>query len=171
MPSAEVLIGRQEGVGCVDALAELYRHLHEHQTGVAPTVARLQSRSAEHSWICRRRRYEQWMSEAGSFVLLATLEEQPVGYALVTLTGGYCAWDSGPTIGEVRDLVVAPAVRDMGVGGRLMDRVQADLHRDGVREFRLSVIADNADAIRLYEARGMVLTSKTFLAPTRPPAP
>ena len=58
--------------------------------------------------------------------------------------------------GDVRQIAVAPAYRRRGVGKQLMAAVAAKLRAAGCTDWRLEVRADNAPAITLYRAAGML---------------
>jgi ribosomal protein S18 acetylase RimI-like enzyme len=58
------------------------------------------------------------------------------------------------TRGVVRDLFVAPAARDDGVGTRLLDAAEAALRDRGADVVAVEALARNADAIRFYERQG-----------------
>ena len=155
-----------EGADRLDELADLYGELHTHHVGVAPHLGHLPPRTPGESWTRRRRQYEQWLAVPGAFVALATNEAQsevPRGYALVTLAAGYQGWTSGPRVGEIKDLVIRSDARRRGVGSALLEAVEARLANIGVREYRVSVIAPNEDAVAFYESRGLTLVSHVFL--------
>src|SRR5262245_27611021 len=123
MPSADVVITRFEGERYADELGALYRHLHEHQVEAAPKLGPHVPRSAEESGDARRASYVEWLRGEGAFVLIARRGAERVGYALVTIAGAYCGWQSAATVGELRDIVVAPDMRGQGVGSQLLDGV------------------------------------------------
>ena len=58
------------------------------------------------------------------------------------------------TRGFVRDLYVVPERRGAGVGGALLDAAEEELASRGVDVVAVEAMADNEDAIRLYEGRG-----------------
>ena len=61
---------------------------------------------------------------------------------------------------EVADIAVDPTHRCGGVGGALLDRIMADLAREGVSELYLEVRESNRGARRLYESRGFDLVGR-----------
>jgi len=136
-------------------LAPLYTALHRHHTALAPTLAGMPPRPVEEAWRLRLALYRRWLATPDAFVLVAEQERRSLGYALVSLTAGLQGWASGERIGEIHDLAVLPEVRGRGIGTALLDRVERELGRLGVREYRLLVLAANDAARRLYEARGM----------------
>lgn len=54
---------------------------------------------------------------------------------------------------------VRPAYRGRGVGTRLMDALEDDLRRRGVRQVTLNVVAENSGGRRFYEARKYFVTA------------
>lgn len=146
-------------------LEPLFGALHDHQVRVAPTLTNFENRSADEAWLRRRAKYEKWLGEPGAFVLLAEGGGRAVGYALVSLGGGYDSWHSPERIGDVHDLAVLPDARGRGIGMMLMDAVEDELRSVGVTHCRLRVIARNHDAIEFYERRGMSRVSTIFLQP------
>jgi ribosomal protein S18 acetylase RimI-like enzyme len=162
-------ITRVEGTAQIDALAELYRHLHDAQTAAAPELGPLPARTADASWAHRRRAYEGWLAAPGAFVLYARDGATTLGYALVTFAGPYAGWVSGERVAELKDLSVLPEARGRGIGTRLMDALEAELERMGISEYRLNVIAANAQALRFYERRGLARVSAVFLGRPAPP--
>lgn len=46
-----------------------------------------------------------------------------------------------------------------------MDAVEAELERRGVREFRITVLPANVEAMRFYERRGLVPVTQTLTPP------
>jgi ribosomal protein S18 acetylase RimI-like enzyme len=49
----------------------------------------------------------------------------------------------------------------------LMDALERELSGQDIHEYRLAVIAQNAEAIRYYQSRGMTLTSHLMLGRTQ----
>ncbi len=56
----------------------------------------------------------------------------------------------------VEELVVDPSWRGQGIGGKLLDEVLARAATAGCAEVSLSVMPDNAGAIRMYRQHGLV---------------
>jgi GNAT superfamily N-acetyltransferase len=159
-PDLQIIRGGAERIA---DLEPLYRELHTHHVAVAPRLAGLPPRTAAESWTCRRARYEEWLAAPDAFVLVAEQRGQPIGFVLVTTVVGYQAWASADRVGEVHDLVVARPSRAAGVGTALMDAVESQLAWLGIREYRVTAITANEDALRFYESRGMTLVSHVLL--------
>jgi ribosomal protein S18 acetylase RimI-like enzyme len=149
----EITIGLA-GPDRVDDLRELWLELHHHHQKVAtlrPLVA-----DDETSWRRRWTTYRAWLSVDEAFLVLATCAGRLVGYALVHLVQGPDdTWDVGDRFGDVYSLSVASDMRGQGVGGRLLDGVDAELNRQGIHGVMVSVMVGNADAQRFYERRGL----------------
>jgi ribosomal protein S18 acetylase RimI-like enzyme len=143
------------GVEEVDGLRGLYLDLHAHHRRVSslPLVA-----DDEASWRGRRARYLEWLREDGrAFLHVARRDRRPLGYAMTVLQDGpdeTFAFAGGHA--EVYTLAVAPAERGRGIGGALLDAVDADLAAVGVHDLAIAVMAGNDDALRFYERRGLV---------------
>ncbi len=80
--------------------------------------------------------------------LVAELDGQMIG----TVIGGFDG-----RRGFIYHLAVDRSYRAQGVGGRLMDEVEARLRAKGCRRCYLFVTPDNAEAMRYYEKRGWTL--------------
>ena len=81
-----------------------------------------------------------------------------VGYALVQVRPGSAAeryaWIIPETIAELMTLVVTDGRRGEGIGGLLLDEMDAELERQGINEVLVGLIPGNDGAQRLYESRG-----------------
>ena len=166
MKSLAVTIGCRHRRTQLDDLAPLYRELHVHQVAGSPRLGDLPARGPEEAWTLRRRRYEDWLRQDGSFLLTASIGSRLVGFALVTVSPGYDGWRSGERVGEFRELVVAADVHGCGIGSSLLDASRRELARAGIREFRLNVVAGNASAERFYLRHGLVRVSQVMLGGT-----
>jgi ribosomal protein S18 acetylase RimI-like enzyme len=112
----------------------------------------------DSSWEVRSASYREWLADPRSFVLIAREAERPVGYAVARVmeTGPEWrdSWQMPPTMAEVETLVVLPALRNSGLGTRLLDAVEDELERQGIAEVIVGIIPGNDGAQRLYERRG-----------------
>lgn len=79
--------------------------------------------------------------------LVAREAERPVGCV---------AWCRRPSFGEVRHLWVAPSARGLGLGRRLLSRVEAEVAEEGLGEVRLGTHPALTEAIGLYLSSGYV---------------
>jgi ribosomal protein S18 acetylase RimI-like enzyme len=149
----EIELGRPEDIG---ALRDLWLELHHHHAAVAPQSGEFAD--DESSWRVRSGSYREWLSDPRSFLLLARDGERLVGYALVRVfeSGNDLrdAWVVPDVIAELETLVVLADLRGAGVGGRMLDEVDAELARRGIEEIQVGLIPGNDGAQRLYERRG-----------------
>ena len=141
------------GAGRLSELEPLWRSLHRHHRSVAdlPVLA-----DDGLSWQRRRDGYRALLDTPDAFILLATVGERPVGYAVVKIRAGDDdTWPVGAHLAELISLAVAVDARGRGIGSALMDAVDAELARRGVRDLEVAVMAGNDRARRFYERRGL----------------
>jgi ribosomal-protein-alanine N-acetyltransferase len=80
--------------------------------------------------------------------VLRVLEAPPMtvgGYAVL-----WCIQDQG----ELANIAVAPQLRDLGLGGWLLDRITEEAGERGVESLYLEVRVSNARARAMYASRG-----------------
>jgi ribosomal protein S18 acetylase RimI-like enzyme len=123
---------------------------------VAPETGRFTD--DDSSWEVRLASYREWLADPRSFVLIAREAERPVGYAVARVMEAGPEWSDTwrmpPTMAEMETLVVLPALRNSGLGTRLLDAVEDELERQGITEVIVGIIPGNDGAQRLYERRG-----------------
>jgi ribosomal protein S18 acetylase RimI-like enzyme len=98
-------------------------------------------------------REERWRARLeldGSYNLIVLRGGQPVGMA-----SGIPGDEPGTA--ELISMWVAPQARGQHVGDQLIARIESWAKASGFDDFRLSVRADNGQAIRLYERQGFEL--------------
>jgi GNAT superfamily N-acetyltransferase len=142
------------GAERVDELEPLWLALHHHHREVAaqPVVA-----DDAASWSRRRAWYLEMLAGGEDVVLIAERDGRPVGYAFLHLHHGPDdTWPVDGRWGEVVSLSVLPGERGAGVGTKLLDAVDAELEKRGVRDLQVAVMAGNAEALRLYARRGLL---------------
>ena len=156
------------GIERIDDLQPLWESLHEHHATVAPHLEQLGPvRTPDQSWAVRRELYEEWLSEPDAFVLLAEVNREPIGYALVHLRGPEETWKTGDRIGVLETLAVLPDERGRGVGTALFERIYAELRELGVKELQVAVISKNAEALRFYERHGLLPFTVSYMGRVR----
>ncbi|HEY8860301.1 MAG TPA: GNAT family N-acetyltransferase [Gaiellales bacterium] len=141
------------GADRLSELEPLWGSLHQHHRSVAdlPVLA-----DDDLSWQRRRDWYETRLTAGDAFALLARRGQVAVGYALVHIRpGDDDTWPVGDHLAELVSLAVAPEARGQGLGTALMDAVDAELERRGVRDLEVAVMAGNDRALRFYERRGL----------------
>jgi GNAT superfamily N-acetyltransferase len=89
---------------------------------------------------------DQDMSPPAGLFLVATLHSEAVG------CGGLKFHGDGPA--ELKRMWVAPAVRGLGLGRRLLAELEAQAAAHGVAVLRLETNGTLAEAISLYRASG-----------------
>jgi ribosomal protein S18 acetylase RimI-like enzyme len=138
--------------GRIDALRPLWLELHHHHRALSPLDL---VGDDELSWQRRRSMYQRLLEE-DAFACLAEVDGAPVGYAFVRLHAGPDdTFPLGERYAEVLTLAVNAAHRGQGLGGRLLDAVDAELDRRGVESVAIAVMMGNDDALRFYERRGL----------------
>jgi ribosomal protein S18 acetylase RimI-like enzyme len=136
----------------VEELEPLWNALREHHAAAAPEFG--EPRSRGDSWRVRRGQYAGWLSEEGSFCLIAReAEGRAVGYALVRITGPEPIWP-GDRTAELETLSVLPGARSAGVGGALLNAARARLADASLEYLSIKVLAANADGLRFYQRHG-----------------
>ncbi len=145
----------------IEEVRPLWEALLEHHGNVSPPELP-PTREPGESWRRRRAEYDVWLAEPGSFTLLAEAGGSPIGYALVRVDHGDDTWSTDERVAVVETLSVDPAWRGRGVGTALMDAVDEELVRSGIRELFVGAVATNRDAVRFYERRGLTVTLVQF---------
>ena len=79
-------------------------------------------------------------------LLVAHLREEPVGCGAVTF--------HDHAIGEIRRMWVAPRVRSLGLGRRLLEALESEARKVGMRVLRLETNRTLMEAIHLYRDAG-----------------
>jgi ribosomal protein S18 acetylase RimI-like enzyme len=147
-----VAVGLLEVAG-VDRLRPLWLALHHrhHEVSPVPLVA-----DDERSWQARRALYARRLAAGTAFALLAEVGDEAVGYAVCLVEQGPDdTFPVGDRYADVYSLAVAEGQRGRGIGTRLLDEVDRELERRGIRDLKISVLAGNERAQRLYERRGL----------------
>ena len=111
------------------------------------------------TWRARRLLYEGLLATPETLLLLASVDDQLIGYGLahvMPVADSWIedTWTTGDRIGEIESLSVLPAYRGSGLGSELLERLESHLRDLGVEDLILGALAGNADAIRLYQRRG-----------------
>ncbi len=92
-----------------------------------------------------RAEIEKKLQRDPDLFIVAELNDKLIG----TVIGGFDG-----RRGFIYHLAVDPAHRAQGIGGRLMDEVEARLRAKGCRRCYLFVTPDNPEAMQYYEKRG-----------------
>jgi RimJ/RimL family protein N-acetyltransferase len=138
----------------LDALEPIWNALQEHHVEVTPKLGPARKRSLPEAWRIRRGKYERWLGDPDTFLVVAEGGGEPVGYACVTVGPPYASWDSGERLAELETLAVLAAERGAGVGAALLDAVWARLAELGVHDMQIVTTSTNVSAKRFYEREG-----------------
>ena len=140
----------------LDDVGPLFKGMVEHHREVAGDLVPV--RAGDEAWRRRRRQYETWLAGGRTWLLLAVPasapDRSPDGYAVVRLSEPGPTWDLGEAVGELESLAVAGHARGRGLGTALMAAARDLLRAQGAGYWLVSVVAANADAVRLYERSG-----------------
>lgn len=100
---------------------------------------------------------KQAIAESKFYVLLALVNNEPVGYASYTLN--YSIW-LGSNFVNLDDLFVLGKFRGQKIGNALMEELKKVSQALGVTRIRWEVETDNVKAIKFYENLGAVIKEK-----------
>ena len=148
---------RTGGLDDLDLLEPLWVAVHHRHCASMPELAPYVDDA--QTWRARRKLYEELVTKPDTLLLLALVDDEPIGYGLTHVMDVADSWiedtwKTGDRIGEIESLSVLPAYRGSGLGSELLERLEGHLRECGVDDLILGALAGNADAIRLYERRG-----------------
>lgn len=139
----------------LDALEPVWNALQAHHERITPELGpRTPKRTMENAWRIRRSKYERWLDDPDTFLVIAEIDDEPVGYAFVTIGLPYASWAAGERLAELETLSVLPQHRSAGVGATLLDAVWKRLAELGVEDMQITTTVTNAAAQRFYEREG-----------------
>jgi ribosomal protein S18 acetylase RimI-like enzyme len=155
--SADMLDIRVGDASDLDRLKPLWLAVHHTHIAAMPELAPYVSDT--RTWEVLREHYERLFERGDTLLLLAFVGEELAGFTIGAVhrladTWVPDTWETGPRIAEVETIGVLPAHRGSGIGGALLDRLEAHFAAHGVEDVVIGALAGNADAIRLYERRG-----------------
>jgi ribosomal protein S18 acetylase RimI-like enzyme len=164
--TAGITIAKLEASG-VDEIAPLWKALLDHVAGLPGTLVPV--RPSDESWVLERK--EMLEALAGdAFALVARRGGTAVGYLFARIEGPDPVWYTGDTHAELAHLSVTAGERGKGIGSALLDSMDAELERRGVRDVEIGVDTGNDAAARLYEDRGYRADFRIFYgSPGRKP--
>jgi ribosomal-protein-alanine N-acetyltransferase len=102
-----------------------------------------------------RKYMQQIVSQSNSVTWIAEEDGQMGGFAIAELARG-----ASGTIGYIQTIEVAPDRRKQGIGRELLRHIENSARAEAAEAIWLHVDAENAAAIRLYEANGYVREGK-----------
>ena len=143
--------------GDIERLEPLWLGLHRIHQEAGPELAPYVD--AETSWRRRWRLYEHCLAHSESFLLLVERGALLIGYVLVVVEpDGDVLWSDtwvvGEKVAELETMYLVPEERGRGLGGVLLDIVDAELERRGIADLVIGAVPGNSAALRLYERRG-----------------
>jgi ribosomal protein S18 acetylase RimI-like enzyme len=155
------------GLAEIDELKSLWLQMLSHHRSLIDGA--LPIHTDEQSWERARRDYRDWLESEAAIVLIARSRpgSEPVGYAVCRLRPGGATFDLGAMRGEVDSLVVQDQARGRGIGTALLDGVRSSLLERGIGYWSIGVLADNAQAAKLYERIGFRPWTQELIATTR----
>jgi ribosomal protein S18 acetylase RimI-like enzyme len=154
MPAIDIV---ELTVDDLDELRPLWGELLAHHQQVAPQLADLgPGLDLDASWASRRAQYVDWFHTASGRLWMAKVDGQPAGYCCAHTAAGSNTWDWGVVTGVLETLVVSPRVRGTGLGTTLFNLARQYFDALGLRVLKISVMAGNDDALRLYRRLGAV---------------
>ncbi len=135
----------------IDRLRDLWLALHHQHRAVSPVPLVADD---EASWAARRRLYLEWIGAGRRSGCSQNATGSPSATPCAACST-VPTTRSRSSYGDLYSLCVAEEVRGHGIGTRLLDEVDLELERRGVHDLRISVLAGNERAQRLYERRGL----------------
>lgn len=162
------------GVGDVDLVAGLWKEMVGHHH--AAVDGRWSERDPEAAWRIRRAQYVGWLEggEGRLFLVPGDDDAAPLGYACLRIVAAPSTFDLGERLGDLESLSVTAAARGEGIGTLLIEHCRALLRAAGIAHWRVTAIAANVDAVRLYEREGFEVISHDLMGRvqgTRPGEP
>ncbi len=144
------------GAAGIPRLEPLWLAMMAHHVECAPAASTVRAfREPPETWRRRRSRYEQWIQHPDARLLIAENDAgDAIGYAFLTVGGDQATLVTGPRVGTLESLSVAPAARGAGVGSSLIEAAFDHFRSLGVTEMMLDVLDGNDAAQRLYERHG-----------------
>jgi ribosomal protein S18 acetylase RimI-like enzyme len=135
----------------IELVGPLWMQLMDHIAALPGALVPVRP-SDESWWLERREMLAELANEA--FVLVARRCGRVVGYVFVCIEGPDPVWYTGDAHATLATLCVDQPERGNGIGGALLDAVDAELERRGVEDVEIGVDTGNEVAARLYERRG-----------------
>ena len=151
----------------IELVGPLWKQLIDHVAALPDAIVPV--RPSDESWELERPQMLKELEGEG-FVLVARRGDGIVGYAFVCVEGPDPVWYTGDKHALLATLCVAEAERRNGIGGALLDAVDAELERLEVEDIEIGVDTGNEAAARLYEGRGYRADFRIFYgSPGRKP--
>ena len=141
----------------IELLRPLWLALHRIHRQANPELA--PHVDDETSWRRRKRLYGHCLESPDAFLLLVRRGRALIGYAMVAVEpAGDVLWSDtwkvGEKVAELETMYLVPEERGRGLGGLILDTVEAELESRGIRDLAIGAVPGNAGALRFYERRG-----------------
>ncbi len=141
----------------IDLLRPFWLALHRIHREADPELA--PHVDDETSWRRRKRLYEHCLESPDAFLLLVRRGGALIGYAMVAVEpdGDVLwsdTWEVGEKVAELETMYLVPGERGRGLGGLLLDTVEAELESRGIGDLAIGAVPGNTGALRFYERRG-----------------
>jgi GNAT superfamily N-acetyltransferase len=141
----------------IDLLRPFWLALHRIHEQADPELA--PHVDDETSWSRRRTLYARCLESVDAFLLLVRRDGDLIGYAMVAVEpdGDVLwsdTWQVGDKVAELETMYLLPEERGQGLGGLLLDTVEAELEARGIRDLAIGAVPGNTAALRFYERRG-----------------
>jgi GNAT superfamily N-acetyltransferase len=140
-----------EEIGLVEPL---WLELHKYHVELMPTLAGLPARSPQDSWERRRKMYESWLAEDSGFVVVAEIENRPVGYGATRITEGLSVWETGDRVAVGESLSILPEARGKKVAVAIGAVAFAEFERLGIVEVMGRTVEGNDRGRGFFTGRG-----------------
>jgi GNAT superfamily N-acetyltransferase len=93
------------------------------------------------------------IKEGQAEVLIAQKGKEPVGFLFLTYPTSE-RYQTSIKFAVIHDMYVKPAYRKKGIGTRLIKEGIKTIKKKGIKNIRLSVLSENAEAVQFYEKFG-----------------
>jgi GNAT superfamily N-acetyltransferase len=145
----------------IDLLRPFWLALHRIHREADPELA--PHVDDETSWARRRELYRHCLESPDAILLLVRRDEDLIGYAMVAVEPDGAVlwsdtWEVGERVAELETMYLVPEERGHGLGGLLLDTVEAELASRGIHDLAIGALPGNTGALRFYERRGYLPT-------------
>lgn len=103
---------------------------------------------------------EHRLQHGGETVVIALLNDEPVGFACAQTYTSFCYEE---LLGEITEMYVQERARGIGLAGMMIECIEEQLRRQGVSTIKVLTGSDNDTAIRAYEKSGFVKDDEVML--------
>jgi len=94
---------------------------------------------------------EETVAEGRGFLIIAEWNGEIIGFTFASISRMFPLDVTEHAVGTINDVYVLPEFRGRGIGKRMVAECLEKFKARGVKNVRLSVLAENKAAIKLYE--------------------